>query len=53
MIRKLKNPDYTAEAEYSESDSDWLNRMLTCAPDPKAFKAVSMHACVASHGRVF
>ncbi len=46
MIRKLNDPEYTAEAEYSESDSDWLNKMLTCAPDPKAFKAGSMHACV-------
>ncbi len=46
MIRKLTDPEYTAEVEYSESDSEWLNRMLTCAPDPKAFKAGSMHACV-------
>ena len=46
MIRKLEDPEYTAGAEYSESDSEWLNRMLTCAPDPKAFKAGSMHACV-------
>ena len=33
MIRKLEDPEYTAGAEYSESDSEWLNRMLTCAPD--------------------
>lgn len=44
LVKKLTNPAYTAQAEYGESDEEWISKMLACAPDPKAFRAgVCMH----------
>ena len=46
VVKLLSDPEYSAQKEYAEKDSDWLARMLACAPDPKSFKAGRMHACV-------
>lgn len=47
LIQNLQDPQYTAEKEFQqESDQTWLNRMLSYAPDPSAFTAGRMHACV-------
>ena len=46
MIKRLADPEFTAEDEYKECDEKWLERMLACAPDPKAFQAGNMQACV-------
>ena len=44
-IRKLQDPLYSAEQEYSESDENWQQRMQVTAPDPEAFKAGRLHSC--------
>ena len=46
LVRLLRDPAYTAQAEYAEMDDHWLARMLECAPDPKSFRAGRMHGCV-------
>ena len=45
ILRKLQDPEYSAETEYDESDVDWMARLKTYGPDPECFQAGRMHAC--------
>ena len=47
LIRKLRDPSYSAAEEYIESDAAWSARMVSMAPDPDRFQAGRMHAQVA------
>ena len=46
IIHKLADPSYDASQEFKESDQEWLERMISYAPDPEGFQAGRMHACI-------